>query len=97
MKPPQFLSDSTARAVRPGLAAQSLESVTQRLARAEEALGLQFTRIAQLQAQLDVVLGGLRRSAGGDDAASRTSVAEREEYQNRVPFRLIRGPAGKGR
>ena len=96
MKPPQFLSDSTARAVRSGLAAQSLESVTQRLARAEEALGLQFTRIAQLQAQLDVVLGGLRRSAGGDDA-SRTSVAERDEYQNRVPFRLIRGPAGKGR
>ena len=54
------------RAVRPGSAATaSLWSVNQRLANAERELRVQFTRIAQLQAQLDLVMGALRRSADG--------------------------------
>jgi len=40
-------------------------AVNQRLGNAERELRIQFTRIAQLQAQLDVVLGALRRSAVG--------------------------------
>jgi hypothetical protein len=46
---------------------QSLWAVTERLANAERELRVQFTRIAQLQAQLDVVLGALRRSPKGVD------------------------------
>jgi len=37
-------------------------AVEQRLARAEQELRMQFTRIAQLQAELDLVLAMLRRS-----------------------------------
>jgi hypothetical protein len=37
-------------------------AVEQRLARAERELRVQFTRIAQLQAELDLVLATLRRS-----------------------------------
>ncbi len=53
---------SVAAAVRRGSANEPLWAVNQRLANAERELGVQFTRIAQLQAQLDVVLGALRRS-----------------------------------
>jgi hypothetical protein len=52
-------------AVRPGAATESRWTVNQRLANAERELRVQFTRIAQLQAQLDVVLGALRRSPDG--------------------------------
>jgi hypothetical protein len=37
-------------------------AMEKRLANAEEELRVQFIRIAQLQAQLDLVLAGLRRS-----------------------------------
>ena len=52
---------SASRAVR-GAGTESLWAVNQRLANAERELRVQFTRIAQLQAQLDVVLGALQRS-----------------------------------
>jgi len=52
-------------AVRGGAATESLSAVTQRLARAEQELQVQFTRIAQLQAQLDLVLAALRRLTEG--------------------------------
>jgi hypothetical protein len=55
---------SVSREVR-GSATESLWAVNQRLANAERELRVQFTRIAQLQAQLDVVLGALRRSTDG--------------------------------
>lgn len=48
--------------VRRGTAKESLWAVNQRLANAERELRLQFTRIAQLQAQLDLLLAALRRS-----------------------------------
>jgi len=55
-----------AGAVRRGSAAVgSLSTVNQRLGDAERELRVQFTRIAQLQAQLDVVQGALRRSGKG--------------------------------
>jgi hypothetical protein len=55
-----------AGAVRRGSAAVAAAgTVTQRLGDAERELRVQFTRIAQLQAQLDVVLGALRRSGKG--------------------------------
>jgi hypothetical protein len=44
--------------------AQSL-SVEQRLANAERELRIQFTRIAQLQAELDLLQAALRRSPDG--------------------------------
>jgi hypothetical protein len=53
---------SASGAARRGSAAESLWAVNQRLANAERELRVQFTRIAQLQAQLDMVLGALRRS-----------------------------------
>jgi len=53
------------RAVRDRSAAESLSAVTQRLATAEHELQVQFTRIAQLQAQLDLVLAALRRVTDG--------------------------------
>lgn len=62
----EFLSESlpsASRAVRRGSAAESLWAVNQRLANAERELRTQFIRIAQLQAQLDVVLGALRDSS----------------------------------
>ena len=46
-------------------ATESLSAVTQRLAKAEQELQVQFTRIAQLQAQLDLVLVALRRLTEG--------------------------------
>ena len=45
--------------------AESLSVVNQRLASAERELRTQFIRIAQLQAQLDLVLGALRGSPDG--------------------------------
>jgi len=56
---------SASRTVRRGSATESLRTVNQRLARAERELNVQFIRIAQLQAQLDLVLGALRRSSDG--------------------------------
>lgn len=41
---------------------RTLGAVNQRLVKAEQELRIQFSRIAQLQAQLDVVVGALRRS-----------------------------------
>ena len=43
--------------------ARSLWSVEQRLSAAERELRTQFTRIAQLQAELDLLLASLRRAA----------------------------------
>ena len=43
---------------------KTLGAVNQRLVKAEQELRIQFSRIAQLQAQLDVVVGALRRSPG---------------------------------
>jgi len=62
---PSASRPSAAGAVRRGSAVESLWSVNQRLANAERELRVQFTRIAQLQAQLDVVLGAFRRSPEG--------------------------------
>lgn len=45
-----------------GAPTESVLHVHQRLERAERELRIQFLRIAQLQAQLDVLLGALRRS-----------------------------------
>ena len=42
--------------------ADESRTVNERLANAERELRVQFTRIAQLQAQLDVIVGALRRS-----------------------------------
>ena len=52
---------SASGALRRESSGESLWAVEQRLASTERELRLQFTRIAQLQAQLDVVLGELRR------------------------------------
>ena len=62
---PSTSRPSAAGAARRGSAVESLWSVNQRVANAERELRVQFTRIAQLQAQLDVVLGALRRSPLG--------------------------------
>jgi hypothetical protein len=45
--------------------AQSLSPVEQRLASAERELRIQFTRIAQIQAELDLLQAALRRSPAG--------------------------------
>jgi hypothetical protein len=58
-------SHSASAAVRRGFRTESLQAVNERLANAEQELRVQFTRIAQLQAQLDVVSGSLRRSLHG--------------------------------
>ena len=58
-----FLSESppaASRTVRRGSDARSLWAVNQRLANIERELRTQFIRIAQLQAQVDLVLGALR-------------------------------------
>jgi hypothetical protein len=57
----------------PRATAQSLSTVEQRLASAERELRIQFTRIAQLQAELDLLQAALRRS--GDGPHMRLSVA----------------------
>jgi hypothetical protein len=66
-------SPSAARAVGRGAAIESLWTVNQRLANAERELRLQFIRIAQLQAQLDVVLRALRRSPKGSSCVMSVS------------------------
>jgi hypothetical protein len=53
------------RAVGDRSAAESLSAVSKRLAEAEHQLEVQFTRIAQLQAQLDLVLAALHRVREG--------------------------------
>lgn len=45
-----------------GSTAQSLWAVEQRLGNAERELRIQFTRIAQLQSELDLLLTALRRA-----------------------------------
>ena len=45
-----------------GSTAKSLWAVEQRLASAERELRIQFTRIAQLQSELDLLLTALRRA-----------------------------------
>jgi hypothetical protein len=47
--------------------ARSLSTVEQRLAVAEQELRIQFTRIAQLQAELDLLQAALRRSPDDPD------------------------------
>lgn len=54
---PSASRPSPSGAGRRGSGADLLRTVNQRLAQAERELRIQFTRIAQLQAQLDVVLG----------------------------------------
>jgi hypothetical protein len=49
------------RTSRTGPVGDSLALVYERLAKAEHELRIQFTRIAQLQAQLDVIVGALQR------------------------------------
>lgn len=50
----------------PGLTAQSLLAVEQRLVATERELRIQFTRIAQLQAELDLLTAALRRVTDAD-------------------------------
>jgi hypothetical protein len=47
------------------VSADSPRGVDQRLAGAERELRVQFTRIAQIQVQLDLLLSALRRSSDG--------------------------------
>ena len=64
----EFLSESppsASRTARRGSGDESLSAINQRLSVTERELRVQFTRIAQLQAQLDLVLGALRRSPDG--------------------------------
>lgn len=64
----EFVSESLPsafRSARRGIGDESLWAITQRLCIAERELRVQFTRIAQLQAQLDLVLRALRRSPQG--------------------------------
>jgi hypothetical protein len=73
MTPDRFPSVSTPSASRTRVNRGSPTSnwvVEQRLARAERELRVQFTRIAQLQAELDLVVAMLRRS---QNRAHRTS------------------------
>lgn len=69
MAPDRFLSESP-RPASPARfdrrsTAQSVSSVEQRLASAERELRIQFTRIAQLQAELDLLQAALRGSRDG--------------------------------
>jgi hypothetical protein len=64
--------------------ARSLWAVEQRLASAERELRIQFTRIAQLQAELDLFLGSLRREA---DAHAMSLNAECRRLEQRVECR----------
>lgn len=71
MTPERFPSTSApfvsrTRMVR-GSPTRSIGTVEERLARAERELRVQFTRIAQLQAELDVVLASVRRLRNGVD------------------------------
>ena len=75
-------SPHSASGVRRGdSATESLSAVNQRLANAERELRVQFIRMAQLQAQLDLVLSALRAArADGTviDSARRRSPDIRE-------------------
>jgi hypothetical protein len=50
------------RRVSGGLPTASVLAIEKRLANTEQELRVQFTRIAQLQAELDLVMAALRRS-----------------------------------
>ncbi len=63
---------------------ESLAAVHQRLSNAERELRIQFTRIAQLQAQLDVLLGALRRLPPGVGVRE-PSAAVGRDVAHRVP------------
>lgn len=68
MAPDKLLRELPPRAsplVRRGTTIASLGDVKRRLGSAERELRIQFTRIAQLQAQVDMLLGALRRSQDG--------------------------------
>jgi hypothetical protein len=54
-----------ARVVGDRSAVESLSAVQKRLAEAEHQLEIQFTRIGQLQAQLDLMLAALQRVREG--------------------------------
>jgi hypothetical protein len=74
----EFFSESPAfasRTARRGTGDVSLWAINQRLCGTERELRVQFTRIAQLQAQLDLVLGALRRSPHGVDVRMSVSTA----------------------
>jgi hypothetical protein len=58
-------SPPAARAVGDNSAVESLSAVQKRLAQAEHQLEIQFTRIGQLQAQLDLMLAALQRAREG--------------------------------
>jgi len=63
-----------------------LWTVEQRLARAEQELRIQFTRIAQLQAELDLLLAAGRRSRLGLRAMSVGSEAgSKRGSRSRIP------------
>jgi hypothetical protein len=55
----------------PDRAADTIRVLEERLSGVERELRLQFTRIAQLQAELDLFSGGLRRRFGDADRAAR--------------------------
>lgn len=62
---PSSTASLVSGAVRCAPAIASRSTVNQRLVNAERELRVQFTRIAQLQAQLDVILRALHRSPDG--------------------------------
>lgn len=66
MSPDTFASDppqvTPRRRFSRGSTAHSLCALEQRLASAERELRIQFTRIAQLQSELDLLLSALRRA-----------------------------------
>jgi len=62
---PSSSSHSAPGTARPGSTMHSLWTVKQRLTRTERELRVQFTRIAQIQAQLDLVVGAIRSSPAG--------------------------------
>jgi flavin-binding protein dodecin len=76
-----------------------LSAVEQRLASAERELRIQFTRIAQLQAELDHVLAGRRRSSNRPLAMSCARRAEHlsgsEREKKELPAAIA--PGGKRR
>ena len=86
MSPAVLLSESAPRAsgtIQRRCDTHSLGTVNQRLATAERELRIQFTRIAQLQAQVDVLLGALSRSPGRQ---SRNTTPRSELFTFKVPL-----------
>jgi hypothetical protein len=63
-KSPPAAGASRARVIR-HVPASTMWSVEKRLASAEHELRVQFTRTAQLQAELDLLVGALRRLPDG--------------------------------